>query len=122
HVRRRLAFLVIARLTDGNGRLPLIQLDDAWETRFADVERPSEDGGPADIALTPADFDRLAAGVRAVLAEPARRGLHPAIVTSARRRRFLREVLVAKGISAPVLSFEEIGTRTELLLVGTVAP
>ncbi|MEM6423378.1 MAG: FHIPEP family type III secretion protein, partial [Pseudomonadota bacterium] len=47
HVRRRLAFLVIARLTDGNGRLPLIQLDDAWETRFADVERPSEDGGPA---------------------------------------------------------------------------
>ena len=41
------------------------------------------------------------------------------VATSARRRRFLRHVLEAKGIQNPVLSFEEIGHRTTLSLVGT---
>jgi len=54
-----------------------------------------------------------------VLGTAARQGVYPAVATSARRRRFLRQVLEAKGIQNPVLSFEEIGNRTTLSLVGT---
>lgn len=46
-------------------------------------------------------------------------GVYPAIVVSARRRRFLRQVLEAKGIQNPVLSIEEIGHRASITLVGT---
>jgi flagellar biosynthesis protein FlhA len=45
----------------------------------------------------------------------------PAIVTSARRRRFLRTVMMAKGLTNPVLSFEEIGLEARPALVGVVA-
>ena len=41
------------------------------------------------------------------------------LATSARRRRFVRHVLQAKGIPNPVLSFDEIGTGTQLTLLGT---
>ncbi|MDT8344395.1 MAG: flagellar biosynthesis protein FlhA [Thermohalobaculum sp.] len=117
HVRRRIAFLIVARLCDAEGRLPLIQLGPDWETLFALHERG--EGTAADVVLPPDEFNRLAAAVRGALAEPARRGLAPVIATSGRRRRFLRSVLEAKGVEAPVLSFEEIGTRTRLSLVGT---
>ncbi|MEL7347762.1 MAG: flagellar biosynthesis protein FlhA [Pseudomonadota bacterium] len=128
HVRRRLAFLIVARLLDEEGRLPLIQLDEAWERRFAEVERPLPvaEGAAAppegvDVALSPEDFNQLAASIRTALTAPLQRGLTPAIITTAARRRFLREVLAAKGIVQPVLSYEEVGTRTELTLVGTAA-
>ncbi|MCL5778903.1 flagellar biosynthesis protein FlhA [Limibaculum sp. FT325] len=117
HVRRRIAFLIVARLGDREGRLPLIQLAPEWETLFASHERG--EGGLADVVLPPDEFNRLAAAVRGALAEPMRRGLAPIVATSGRRRRFLRSVLEAKGIEVPVLSFEEIGTRTRLTLVGT---
>ena len=69
--------------------------------------------------LPPEEFNRLARSVAAVLGTAARQGIYPAVATSARRRRFLRHVLEAKGIQNPVLSFEEIGNRTTLSLVGT---
>jgi flagellar biosynthesis protein FlhA len=117
HVRRRLAFMIVPRLAGPDGALPLVQLSDEWERLFAEHERDGAEG--PDIALPPAEFTRLANAVRQALAEPARRGILPAIATSARRRRFVRDVLEAKGVTNPVLSFEEIGTRTPLSLVGT---
>ena len=48
-------------------------------------------------------------------------GIAPAIITSTARRRFLRTVLSAKNITAPVLSFEEIGIDARPALVGMVA-
>jgi flagellar biosynthesis protein FlhA len=42
-------------------------------------------------------------------------------VTSSRRRRFLRTVMAARGISNPVMSFEEIGVEARPALVGVVA-
>jgi len=44
----------------------------------------------------------------------------PALVTSTLRRRFLRTVIGAKGLSAPVLSYEEIGTEARPAMVGLV--
>ncbi|MEM7497700.1 MAG: flagellar biosynthesis protein FlhA [Pseudomonadota bacterium] len=139
HVRRRIAFLIVARLTDPQGRLPLVQLDEGWERLFETHEQPPapEPQGTAksgfaggahtaqsvsgDIALPPDAFNKLAQSVKAALTGPARQGLTAVVATSARRRRFLSEVLEAKGILNPVLSYEEIGTRTQLSLVGTAA-
>ena len=117
HVRRRIAFHIVARLCDKQGNLPLVQLAPHWEALFAEHER-DEDGHP-DIVLPPDEFNRLALAVGGALSTAARQGIYPAVATSARRRRFVRHVLEAKGIQNPVLSFEEIGNRTGLSLVGT---
>ena len=54
-----------------------------------------------------------------MIARAAAKAANPAIATSARRRRFVRHVLEAKGITNPVLSFEEIGATRNLALLGT---
>ncbi|MCH8169392.1 MAG: flagellar biosynthesis protein FlhA [Proteobacteria bacterium] len=117
HVRRRIGFHIVAGLCDKQGKLPLVQLAPHWEELFAKHER-DEDGQP-DIVLPPEEFNRLARSVGAALNGAAKQGIYPAVATSARRRRFVRHVLEAKGIQNPVLSFEEIGNRTTLSLVGT---
>ena len=55
------------------------------------------------------------------MAQNGERGVFPAVITSARRRRFLRTVLAARGITAPVLSYDEIGTEARPAIVGLVA-
>ena len=117
HVRRRIAFHIVAKLCDKQGKLPLVQLAPRWEVLFAEHEHT--DDGRVDIVLPPDEFSRLARAVSESLGTAARQGVYPAIATSARRRRFVRHVLEAKGIQNPVLSFEEIGSHTTLALVGT---
>ena len=119
HVRQRLGFQIIAALRRADGTLPLIQLAPGWEERFTAHEVDS--GGAANVALPPAEFNRLADAVSERLREAAARGETPALVTSARRRRFLHTVLSAKGLTAPVLSFEEVGTQARPALLGVVA-
>ncbi|MEM9782782.1 MAG: FHIPEP family type III secretion protein [Pseudomonadota bacterium] len=124
HVRRRLAFLLVARHLDEAGRLPIICLDEAWEGRFAAAE-PAADGSDGKDTGGPAldgeTFMALANAVREALAGPTARGIQAVVATTAARRRFLREVLSAKGVAASVLSFEEIGVETEIALLGTAA-
>ncbi len=120
HVRRRLGFQLVAELKRADGTLPLIQLAPEWEQTFADHQI---EAGPGieDVALAPDDFNRLATAVSDRLAKANEAGVFPALVTSARRRRFLSMVLSAKGILNPVLSYEEIGTDARPALVGVVA-
>ena len=54
------------------------------------------------------------------LARAAEGGVQPAIVTTALRRRFLRTVLAARGLSAPVLAYEEIGLDVRPAMLGQV--
>ena len=82
--------------------------------------RSSGDRGGGDVALPPEEFNRLAGGDRDKIDQAAGEGTYPALVTSTRRRRFLRTVLSAKGIPNPVLSFEEIGIEARPALVGLV--
>ena len=77
--------------------------------------------GLGDVALPPDDFNRLATAIAEKVGEAAETGSYPAVVTSMRRRRFLRTVMAAKGIPNPVLSFEEIGLDARPALVGLVA-
>lgn len=120
HVRQRLGFQLVAELKREDGTIPLLQLAPEWEQAFAAHELAG-DRGTAEVALPPADFARLAGALADRLGRAAEAGVFPAVVTSVRRRRFLRTVLAARGLAAPVLSFEEIGMEARPALVGTVA-
>lgn len=121
HVRQRLGFQLVAELRRGDGTIPLVQLAPEWEDAFTTYEIRTERGGGGDVALPPEQFNKLADGIAAKLGEAAETGTYAAIVTSMRRRRFLRTVMAAKGILNPVLSFEEIGLDARPALVGLVA-
>lgn len=121
HVRRRLGFQLVADLRRGDGTIPLIQLAPEWEKTFAAYQIEG-DKGLRDVALPPEQFGRLANAIAEKFSRAAEGGTFPALVTSTLRRRFLRTVVVAKGLSLPVLSYEEIGLEARPALVGVVAP
>lgn len=121
HVRQRLGFQLVAELKREDGTIPLIQLAPEWERTFVAHQIDGE-RGLRDVALPPEQFSRLANGLADKLNRAAENGIYPALVTSTLRRRFLRTVLGAKGLSAPVLSYEEIGMEARPAMVGLVAP
>nr|WP_256369191.1 flagellar biosynthesis protein FlhA [Ruegeria sp. HKCCA4008] len=119
-VRQRLGFQLVADMKREDGSIPLIQLAPEWEDTFASYQIDAPNTG-MDVALPPNVFNKLADGVVSTIAKSADNGLFPAVVTSTRRRRLLRTVMQARGVSNPVLSFEEIGLEAKPALVGTVA-
>jgi flagellar biosynthesis protein FlhA len=119
HVRQRLGFQLVAEMRRPDGTLPLIQLAPEWEDTFANYQVDAERG--LDIALPPDLFNRLADNMFEKLQDASDQGINAAIVTNTRRRRFVKTLMRAKGISNPVLSFEEIGIDARPALVGVVA-
>jgi flagellar biosynthesis protein FlhA len=119
HVRQRLGFQLVAALRRADGTIPLVQLAPEWEDTFTSYEIRSERSG-GDVALPPDRFNELAEGISDKLGQAAESGAYAAVVTTMRRRRFLRTVMAAKGIMNPVLSFEEIGLDARPALVGLV--
>ncbi len=119
-VRHRLGFQLVADVRREDGTLPLIQLAPEWEETFTSYQ--IGDGKvQTDIALPPDLFNNLANGVADKVKGANEQGIFPAIITSTQRRRFMKSLVKAKGIAAPVLSFEEIGTDARPSLVGVVA-
>lgn len=119
HVRQRLGFQLVAALRREDGTIPLLQLAPEWEKTFATYQIDGEKG-QRDVALPPEQFSRLANNLAEKLNKAAETGLQPALVTSALRRRFLRTVLGAKGLTAPVLSYDEIGLEPRPAMIGQV--
>tara|TARA_R110002012_G_scaffold12902_3_gene56577 strand:- start:484 stop:2571 length:2088 start_codon:yes stop_codon:yes gene_type:complete len=119
YVRQKLGFQLVAEMRRPDGSLPLVQLAPEWEDTFETYQIDADRG--LDIALPPDIFNRLADGMTASLSQASQNGIFAAIVTNTRRRRFLRTVMRAKGISNPVLSFEEIGLDARPSLVGMIA-
>ena len=119
HVRQKIGFQLVADLKRGDGTIPLIQIAPEWEKTFSDYQIDG-DRGHRDVALPPDQFARLAGLLAERLNRAAESGITAAIVTTTLRRRFLRTVLAAKGLSAPVLSYEEIGLEARPSIVGLV--
>lgn len=119
HVRQRLGFQIIAGCTRSDGSLPLVQLAPEWERRF-EAHQVETDQGRRDVALPPDEFNRLASGLAERIAASTDAETSPALVTGAHRRRFLRTVARAGGLTAPVLSYEEIGMDARPAVVGVV--
>ncbi len=117
HVRHRLGFQIISELQEPGGILPLIQLAPQWEDLFQKHQIEGETS-VVDVALPPAEFNRLAAALAEKITAANAGGRYPAIVTSTRRRRFIQTVLAAKSIRNPVVSFEEIGTDIRPAILG----
>lgn len=120
HVRQRLGFQLVSSLTREDGSIPLVQLAPEWEETFAAYQMDG-DGGAMDVALPPDLFNTLAGNLAEKLGQAIEQGIYPAVVTSTRRRRFLRMVMSAKALANPVLAFEEIGLDARPSLVGVVA-
>ncbi len=118
-VRQQLGFQLIADMKREDGSIPLIQLAPEWEDTFSTYQIDTPNAG-ADVALPPNLFNKLADGVTETVSQSTEHGLFPAVVTSTRRRRLLRTIMQARGITNPVLSFEEIGLDARPALVGTV--
>ncbi|WGH80172.1 flagellar biosynthesis protein FlhA [Jannaschia ovalis] len=119
-VRQRLAEQITAELRRPDGTLPLIQLAPAWEETFA--RHQLEGPGPGrEVALPGEAIQKLARGLAEMVAKAAEQGSHAAIVTSARRRRFVHGVIAARGLSNPVISYEEIGPGATPAILGSVA-
>ncbi|MEM7295701.1 MAG: FHIPEP family type III secretion protein, partial [Pseudomonadota bacterium] len=121
YVRQKLGFQLIAELKKPDGSVPLVQLAPEWEERFT-AHQIDRDKPVADVALPPDQFNRLASNLAEKIAKAAERGEVPAVITSTLRRRFLRTVMLAKGLSNPVISFEELGTDARPTIVGLVPP
>lgn len=119
HVRQRLGFQIVADLRRDDGTIPLLQLAPEWERIFAGYQMEGE-RGQRDVALPPDQFSRLANALAEKLNRAAEGGVHAALVTSTLRRRFLRTVVGAKGLAAPVLSYEEIGMEARPAMIGVV--
>jgi flagellar biosynthesis protein FlhA len=119
HVRQRLGFQIVAELKRDDGTIALLQLAPEWEKTFAAFQIDG-DRGQRDVALPPEQFSKLANGLADRLNRAAETGVYPALVTSTQRRRFLRTVMGAKGLGAPVLSYEEIGMDARSAMVGQV--
>ena len=118
-VRQRLGFQLVAEMRRKDGSLPLIQLAPEWEDTFANYQVDADRG--LDVALPPDLFNRLAENMSVKLQDVSDQGIFPAVVTNTRRRRFVKTLMRAKGMSNPVLSFEEIGIDAQPALVGVVA-
>lgn len=121
HVRQRLGFQLVAELKREDGTIPLLQLAPEWEKTFLTYQIEG-DRGQRDVALPPDQFGKLANAIAEKLNRAAEAGTYPALVTSTLRRRFLRTVLGAKGLVAPVLSYEEIGVEARPAMIGVVPP
>ncbi|MBN8291676.1 flagellar biosynthesis protein FlhA [Rhodobacter sp. NTK016B] len=120
HVRQRMGFQLVAALKRADGTLPLVQLAPEWEEVFTRYQIDGERGA-FDIALPPDDFGKLANALARTFSDLADEGTQAALVSPARRRRFLRTVMAARDVSAPVLAFEEIGMEARPALVGQIA-
>lgn len=119
HVRQRLGFQLVAEMKREDGTIPLVQLAPEWEDKFSTYQVDAQGAG-LDIALPPDLFNRLADGLSDKLSAITDQGVFAAVVTSTRRRRYLRTILKSRGITNPVLSFEEIGLEARPALVGMV--
>ncbi|MFW8633958.1 flagellar biosynthesis protein FlhA [Cribrihabitans pelagius] len=119
HVRQRLGFQLVAEMKREDGTIPLVQLAPEWEDKFSTYQVDTQGAG-LDVALPPDLFNRLAEGLSDKLSMVTEQGVFAAVVTSTRRRRYLKTILKSRGISNPVLSFEEIGLEARPALVGMV--
>lgn len=119
-VRQRIARCIIEKLKQPDDTLPLIQIDQAWEKVF---EKYEVENAPnqTDVALPPEEFNRLTNSVLDQVNRAAANSVSPAIVTSAKRRRFIKTVLQSKRIRNPVLAYDEIDPSTQPLLVGVAS-
>jgi flagellar biosynthesis protein FlhA len=73
------------------------------------------------VAL-PADlFQRLSSQLAKGLSDAANQGYQATILTSGQRRQFIKNIIQARGLNSPVISFDELGHRAKPKFIGSIA-
>ncbi|MEV8465953.1 flagellar biosynthesis protein FlhA [Fluviibacterium sp. DFM31] len=119
HVRQRLGFQLVAEYRREDGTLPVLQLAPEWEDAFQRYQIETDRPLP-EVALPAEEFNRLSMAIADRYARSSGDATLPALVTSTRRRRFLKTVVAARGLRLPVLSFEELGVDARPAILGVV--
>ena len=115
-VRRRMRGQITEQLADPDGRLDVVQLHAGWEAEFTRAEGDSGRGGSA---LTPPLMMRMTEQLRLAAATLPPEG-QPVLVVPDHRRRMVRAMVAAAGLSWPVLGLEEVDPQARVRLVATV--
>lgn len=114
--RKRLRGQITQQFMDPDGRLNVVHLHPAWESKMVRAEADVGSGG----ALTPDLGGELAQAVRRSLSTGTAATAEAVLAVPDHRRRSIRAMLAAHGVSVPVLGMEEIDPSTTLELVGSV--
>ncbi|PTX57566.1 flagellar biosynthesis protein FlhA [Litoreibacter ponti] len=118
HVRQRLGAQLTSEFKREDGSLPLLQLAPDWEDLFSEYQ--VAEAQVSDVALPPEHYSRLSENLSNKFEQLSESGILPGLVTTVRRRRFLRLLLANKGLAAPVFSYEEVATGAKPAIVGVV--
>jgi len=119
HVRRRLGPQLTKELLGEDGKIPLIGFSPHWETHFADTQ---DEQAPPTSLLAPDQCETLISRVKNLVKGLGEKDIDAGIVTSSKRRRFVRSLLKSRDINVPVFSFDEVASMHQIRLVGTLEP
>lgn len=122
HVRSRLGFQIVNKLKDAKDGLSVIQLSQEWEKIFITYQINGDSFGRSEIALPPPTLQELLSNTVSAIDAAVSEGHQAVIITTSKRRKFLNTILSAKGITNPVLSYDEIDQSVTLHLVGVINP
>lgn len=120
HVRHRLGFQLVAELRREDGTIPLIQLAPEWELAFA-AHQADKELSSKELILPPDQFAKLANNIVDRVNRLAEKGITATIITSTLRRRFLKNIVHAKGLKVSVLSYDELSVDAKASIVAVVA-
>ncbi len=122
HVRSRLGFQILDKIKDKDNNLNVVQLAQEWEKVFATYQLNGDGFNRSEIALPPPLLQELLEKTSEKINDVASTSTQTAIITTSKRRKFISSILAAKGISNPVLSYDEIDQNVSLNLVGVIHP
>lgn len=122
HVRSRLGFQILDKIKDKDNNLNVVQLAQEWEKVFATYQLNGDGFNRSEIALPPPLLQELLEKTSRKINDVAGASTQTAIITTSKRRKFISSILAAKGISNPVLSYDEIDQNVSLNLVGVIQP
>jgi flagellar biosynthesis protein FlhA len=122
HVRSRLGFQIVDKIKGKNDILNIVQMAQEWEKVFSTYQINGDGVNRSEVALPPPLLQSLLDKTSEKINEHVNNTNQTAIITTSKRRRFLSSILSAKGISNPVLSYDELDQNVTLNLIGVVQP
>jgi len=119
HVRRKLGPQLTKEHLDDNGKIPLIGFAPQWEEHFTDSQTDQSSG---TSILGPDHCETLISRIKAQIKSLSEKDIDAGIITSSKRRRFVRSLLKSRDLNIPVFSFDEVASVHQVRLVGTLEP
>lgn len=119
-VRQKLGHQIIAALKRPDGSVPLLQLAPEWEETFSSYQIDKEPG-VSDVALPPDIFNNLAENIFKTVTSTTDQGTDAALITTTKRRKFIKTILRSRGLRNHVIAFEELGFDAKPAVIGTIS-